>query len=147
MSYDLVLEKTKKIESILNKMGAEGKGLHEKSQSIENKLDTNILKSIKFIATVRNKLLHEEDFILQNQTKIDFIKKSDEVIRFLDMKNKRKKQNYCNVSNEHLDKKPYLRAKVNRDNLESAKVEKNYNPFFIVFFLTLIVVFIVKQVS
>lgn len=62
MSYENVVKKAKKIESILSDMGAEGKGLNEKLDSIKHRFDEKIIKAIRFIATIRNKLLHEDDF-------------------------------------------------------------------------------------
>lgn len=62
MSYENVVKKAKKIESILSDMGAEGKGLNEKLDSIKHLFDEKMIKAIRFIATIRNKLLHEVDF-------------------------------------------------------------------------------------
>ncbi len=62
MSYENVIKKTKRIESALSDMGAEGKGLNEKLNSIEHKFDEKVIKAIRFIATIRNKLVHEDDF-------------------------------------------------------------------------------------
>lgn len=147
MSYKLVLDNTKKIELILNNMGAQGKGLYEKSLSVEDKLESSILKSIRFLATIRNKLLHEENFILEKKTKLEFINKSNEVIETLvNKQTKRKKQNYCNVTNDHLDKQPYLFGNKNKQtNVENTKSEKNNNPIFIAFSITVIIVILVKN--
>ena len=62
MSYENVIKKAKKIENALSDMGAEGKGLNEKLNSIEHKFDEKVIKAIRFIATIRNKLVHEDDF-------------------------------------------------------------------------------------
>ena len=59
MSYEKIIDTTKKIESILVKEGAEGRGLHEKVSSIEAKLNNDLIKKLRFIATIRNKLLHD----------------------------------------------------------------------------------------
>ncbi len=61
MSYELVINGSKKIEGLLGQMGASGRGLHEKVTSIENNLPNSLVKRIRFIATVRNKLLHDAD--------------------------------------------------------------------------------------
>jgi hypothetical protein len=58
-----VIEYTKEIESVLEKYyGASGKGLHSKLTSVENKLDGSIVRKIRYIATIRNKLVHDETF-------------------------------------------------------------------------------------
>ncbi len=64
MNYENIIKKTKEIETLLVSMGADGRGLHEKVSSIENLLDKEIVKAIRFIATIRNKLLHEDSFEL-----------------------------------------------------------------------------------
>lgn len=72
MSYENVIKKAKKIESALSDMGAEGKGLNEKLNSIEHKFDEKVIKAIRFIATIRNKLVHEDDFEIDYELKESF---------------------------------------------------------------------------
>ncbi len=72
MSYKKVIKKTKKIETMLEKMGAEGRGLHEKVSSIEDLIEPNTVKSIRFVASIRNKLLHEDDFKMTSELLSDF---------------------------------------------------------------------------
>lgn len=67
MSYEIIIDKTKKIESLLVNMGAEGKGLHEKVTSIENILEEDVVKAIRFMATIRNKFLHDSNFKLSQK--------------------------------------------------------------------------------
>lgn len=58
---DLAVKSSKKIESTLERvLGAQGKGLHEKVSSVEGKIPTALVKRIRYIATIRNKLIHEE---------------------------------------------------------------------------------------
>lgn len=58
---DLAIKSSKKIESTLERvLGAQGKGLHEKVTSIEGKIPAALVKRIRYIATIRNKLIHEE---------------------------------------------------------------------------------------
>jgi len=83
MSYKTVIKKTKKIETILVKMGAEGKGLHEKVSSIEYLIEENTVKSIRFVASIRNKLLHEDDFELTDELLEAFKSESKKVISSL----------------------------------------------------------------
>ncbi|OQY37703.1 MAG: hypothetical protein B6226_04895 [Candidatus Cloacimonetes bacterium 4572_65] len=56
-----VIKVSKAIESQLkSKYGASGKGLHSKLSSVESKLDPKLVKKIRYIATIRNKLVHDE---------------------------------------------------------------------------------------
>lgn len=58
---DLAVKSSKKIESTLERvLGASGKGLHEKVSSVEHKIPIALVKRIRYIATIRNKLIHEE---------------------------------------------------------------------------------------
>jgi len=53
---------TRKIESLLDKLGANGRGLHEKLTSVENRLNLQTVKKMRWIATMRNKTMHEHNF-------------------------------------------------------------------------------------
>ncbi len=48
----------KEIEYLLESIGAVGRGLHEKLSSVENQLPFSLVKVLRYIATVRNKLVH-----------------------------------------------------------------------------------------
>ncbi|MDQ7085260.1 MAG: hypothetical protein Q9M36_10185 [Sulfurovum sp.] len=62
-----IITLTRKIESLLEKkFDAQGKGLHQKVSSIENNLDVDIVKPIRYLATIRNKAMHEDDFAINN---------------------------------------------------------------------------------
>ncbi len=80
MSYESVIKNTKKIETMLVHMGASGKGLHAKLSSIAEKIDKDIVKSIRFIASVRNKLLHEDNVQLTEHLFNEFEKACEYVI-------------------------------------------------------------------
>ena len=55
--------KTKALESLLEQgLGATGKGLHEKVSSVQARLPQPLVKKLRFIATVRNKIVHEADY-------------------------------------------------------------------------------------
>ncbi len=72
----------KEIESLLEqRYGATGRGLHEKLSSVENGLPSAIAKHIRQIATVRNKVVHESGFKIDNLT--NFESTCNEVIRQL----------------------------------------------------------------
>lgn len=72
MSYETVINYTKEIETILVDMGAEGKGLHTKVGSVEDLLNERTVKSIRFIASIRNQLLHDNNFNLTPELLSDF---------------------------------------------------------------------------
>jgi len=60
---DLVVRSSKHIEASLARLfGATGKGLHEKVSSVENKLSSSMAKQIRYIATIRNKIIHDENY-------------------------------------------------------------------------------------
>ena len=80
MSYENVIKKAKKIENALSDMGAEGKGLNEKLNSIEHKFDEKVIKAIRFIATIRNKLVHEDDFEMDYDLEEGFDRTYDFII-------------------------------------------------------------------
>ena len=69
---DIVVTQSKTLEALLEqKFGATGRGLHEKLSSIEYQLEAGLVKNIRWIATMRNKVVHE-NFQLTNQN--DFLK-------------------------------------------------------------------------
>jgi hypothetical protein len=71
--YSLVLECTKKLEAALElNYGATGRGLGEKAISIRDIIGKDFCKKLLFLSTIRNKLLHEPDFILDDNTKKSF---------------------------------------------------------------------------
>jgi hypothetical protein len=56
---ELVVKKSKSFEALLEAaFQAEGRGLHEKITSVESKLPEHLIKKLRYIATVRNKLVH-----------------------------------------------------------------------------------------
>jgi len=110
MSYEIVVKNTKKIEAILNKMDAEGSGLYEKSLSIQNKLDKKTLNSIRFVSTVRNKLLHEDGFELSPKLLKDFLTQCQSIENTLCKESIKKSQNYCQITNESIKNQPYKRG-------------------------------------
>jgi len=60
---DLVIRSSKRIETTLVRLfDATGKGLHEKLSSVEKKLPVSLVKRIRYIATIRNKLVHEHEY-------------------------------------------------------------------------------------
>jgi hypothetical protein len=60
-----VIRASKSLEKLLEQQyGAVGRGLHEKASSVEEQLDAATLKSLRWVATMRNKVVHEDDFEL-----------------------------------------------------------------------------------
>jgi hypothetical protein len=60
--YKLVIGSCKKIEGLLEDgLGAKGRGLHDKVTSVQDQLPPALVKKLRFIATIRNQLVHESD--------------------------------------------------------------------------------------
>lgn len=85
MSFlEAVLQRTKRLERLLEeKYQAVGKGLHEKTTSVEHQLDAATVKKLRFIASVRNRLMHEDDYSYERSEESRFLETCDEVINYL----------------------------------------------------------------
>ena len=60
---DLAVSRSKRLEQLLEqKLGATGKGLHRKASSVEASLPPELLRELRLVATVRNKIVHENDY-------------------------------------------------------------------------------------
>ncbi|MEM8875929.1 MAG: hypothetical protein AAGD32_16905 [Planctomycetota bacterium] len=60
---DLAISHSKKLESLLRKhCDARGGGLHELTDDVEHKLPADIVKKLRVVATVRNKIVHDADY-------------------------------------------------------------------------------------
>jgi hypothetical protein len=76
---ELAITKVKVLESLLEQaFGATGKGLHEKVTSAQDKLPPALVKKLRFIATVRNKIVHESNY-QEIDDRAGFIRACDEV--------------------------------------------------------------------
>jgi hypothetical protein len=63
--YELAIKSSKELEHILDvEFGAQGKGLHEKISSASNtsSLPQELVRNMRYLATIRNKLVHEHGF-------------------------------------------------------------------------------------
>lgn len=61
--FELVIRSSKDLEHILDtQFSAQGKGLHEKISSVESSLNSELVRNMRYLATIRNKLVHEYDF-------------------------------------------------------------------------------------
>ncbi len=64
---ELAVRYSKQLESLLEqKFAAEGRGLHEKVSSVEDLLSEDLVRKLRWIATMRNKVVHEDDFEIEN---------------------------------------------------------------------------------
>lgn len=68
------IEKGVYIESLLKKHGATGKGLKNLAESIPEKIDEAMKKSLKQIGWVRNQAAHEENFSISARSAEEFEK-------------------------------------------------------------------------
>jgi hypothetical protein len=60
---ELAITRVKALEALLEQaLGATGKGLHEKVTSVEDRLPPALVKRLRFVATVRNKIVHESSY-------------------------------------------------------------------------------------
>ncbi len=71
--YELVIKTSKTLERALVDKGASGKGLHEYVSSLENRLEQQLIKKLRYIASVRNQLVHNADFSLTAESKQSFL--------------------------------------------------------------------------
>jgi hypothetical protein len=64
--FELVIRVSKELEHILTThCNAQGKGLHEYTSSAlinQKPLPPDVVKQLRYLATLRNKLIHEKDF-------------------------------------------------------------------------------------
>lgn len=61
---DLALDASASLELLLEKrFGAEGRGLHEKVSSVETQLHDDVIRKLRYIASVRNSVVHRRDKI------------------------------------------------------------------------------------
>ena len=59
--FELAIKASKELEELLIDVGADGGGLNEKISEVNdrNLLDPNCIRDIRYIAYIRNKLIHE----------------------------------------------------------------------------------------
>lgn len=72
-----VITRTRKIEKLLRtQYHAEGKGLHQLVTSCEERLPHDVIGKLRYIATIRNKVVHEYDY--QFEDPASFLNTCDE---------------------------------------------------------------------
>ncbi|MEM6312474.1 MAG: DUF4145 domain-containing protein [Planctomycetota bacterium] len=60
---ELAISRSKALEALLRRTcDARGRGLHELTDDVEHKLPADVVKKLRFVATLRNKIVHEEDY-------------------------------------------------------------------------------------
>jgi hypothetical protein len=79
---DTAVRFSKTLESLLEeRLGATGKGLHEKASSVEGVLPPEILRKLRYVASVRNKVVHDADYSIDD---IDaFTSNANEAVAYL----------------------------------------------------------------
>ena len=61
ISIDIAVRGSKRLEALLEaRFGARGRGLHEKLSSVERRVPQELRRSIRWVATIRNKVVHED---------------------------------------------------------------------------------------
>jgi hypothetical protein len=68
---DRLLKATRPLEAALRRKGAQGRGLHGLVSSVEDQLPADLVKQIRWLATLRNKAVHEEGFRVQNINEVE----------------------------------------------------------------------------
>ncbi|MGR5094854.1 DUF4145 domain-containing protein [Vibrio maritimus] len=72
-----VVLRTRRLEKLLRQQyRADGKGLHQLVTSCEERLPHDVISKLRYIATIRNKIVHEEDFELDDKS--GFLRACDE---------------------------------------------------------------------
>ncbi|WP_047048908.1 hypothetical protein [Vibrio mexicanus] len=72
-----VVVRTRRLEKLLRvQYHAEGKGLHQLITSCEERLPHDVIGKLRYVATIRNKIVHEEDYSLDNRS--EFLAVCDE---------------------------------------------------------------------
>ncbi|WED21755.1 DUF4145 domain-containing protein [Vibrio sp. JC009] len=63
-----VVTRTRRLEKLLRvRYHADGKGLHQLITSCEDRLPHDVISRLRYIATIRNKIVHQEDFQLDDK--------------------------------------------------------------------------------
>ncbi len=63
-----VVVRTRRLEKLLrSQYHADGQGLHQLISSCEERLPHDVISKLRYIATVRNKIVHEDSYQLDNK--------------------------------------------------------------------------------
>jgi hypothetical protein len=78
---DLAVTRSQRLEQMLERdFGASGKGLHQKVSSIADSMPDDLVRKLRLVATVRNKVVHESGRI---EDKSRFLEAADAAEREL----------------------------------------------------------------
>lgn len=70
-----IIDSIKRLETTLvEQFQADGRGLHEKLSSVEHKIPQNLQRSIRYLATLRNKAIHEDGYEIEKPE--DFLRQA-----------------------------------------------------------------------
>ncbi|GEM81587.1 hypothetical protein VSU01S_38320 [Vibrio superstes NBRC 103154] len=65
---DQVVTRTRRIEGLLRtRFHASGRGLHQLITDSEERLPHDVIAKLRYVATIRNKMLHEDGFKLEDR--------------------------------------------------------------------------------
>ena len=98
-TIDDIVKKSKRLEHELKKMGGTGKGLGELISSLEDEIDSKIVRKMFFIVRIRNRAVHEHDFDLSAEKKERFDKYYNDIISNIDADTIRNKNTYSEYEN------------------------------------------------
>ncbi|MES1911679.1 MAG: hypothetical protein MHM6MM_004076 [Cercozoa sp. M6MM] len=62
----LAVSSSKELESMLRQLGAEGRGLHQQTTSLEHTLPNHVQRRLRRVAAQRNRIVHDVDTIELN---------------------------------------------------------------------------------
>ncbi|WP_375751875.1 DUF4145 domain-containing protein [Vibrio sp. HN007] len=72
-----VVVRTRRLEKLLRvQYHADGKGLHQLITSCEERLPHDVIGKLRYVATIRNKIVHEENYQLEDRN--DFLAVCDD---------------------------------------------------------------------
>lgn len=81
---DTVIDAVKEVEWLLQeRLGATGRGIQGKASSVQEHLDDDVLRKIRFLGTIRNKLQHEPGFTKKDVPLERFVRCYEEVVAAL----------------------------------------------------------------
>ncbi len=67
-NIEKVVQRTRRIEKLLRiHYHADGKGLHQLITSCEERLPHDVIDKLRYVATIRNKVVHEDGFQLDDR--------------------------------------------------------------------------------
>lgn len=85
-TYRIVIDTSKHLEALLEARGGTGRGLHEKLSSVEDDIAPEIRRAIRFVATIRNRVIHEYGYELSHADLQRFQRAADRAVTALGAK-------------------------------------------------------------